>query len=123
MANWYQYATKSRTKAPTVELDDGTEVTLPTRWVICPTCQGNGGHSHHVGCLTHDDFDNWDREEIDNYFSGAYDRECSVCEGTGKIVEVDEARCDPLALWAYHLDLRLEREDEALYAAERCMGA
>lgn len=123
MAYGYQYATESRTKAPTVEMDDGTEVTLPTRWVICSTCQGNGAHSHHVGCLTHDDYDRWDREEIDSYFSGGYDQECSVCDGTGKVVEVDERRCDPAALAAYRLDLKMERDDAALYAAERAMGA
>jgi len=123
MAHGYHYATASRTTAPTVELEDGTEITLPTRWVICSTCEGEGAHSHHVGCLTSDDFNQWDHDEIDMYFDGGFDRGCSVCEGTGKMLEVAQDRCKPEVLEAYLLDLQYEREDAALYAAERRMGA
>lgn len=60
-------------------------------WIICPTCSGDGSHSRDLGSFTVDEFNEaFDDEEQEMYFSGAYDRCCETCGGSGKIREDDE---------------------------------
>ena len=56
--------------------------TTPSRWIICPECEGDGKTSRHLGVINRDD---WDADELEGYFNGAYDRPCECCRGTGKI--------------------------------------
>lgn len=57
---------------------------MSARWIICPTCQGDGSSSRHLGVVNPDDFS---PDEWDSYRSGGYDQTCSNCEGTGKVRE------------------------------------
>ena len=57
-----------------------------SNWIICPDCHGDGHNAKHLGVISTED---WDSDELDNYFSGAYDKPCTCCKGTGKIRESD----------------------------------
>lgn len=61
-------------------------------WMICPHCHGDGQHSQHLGEVNTED---WDDEEFERYMEGAYDRNCEVCGGSGKVRE-DEFDDRPL---------------------------
>ncbi len=55
------------------------------RWAICDVCEGEGKHSHSLGCITSSEMDEWSDEEQSRYFAGKYDRRCSDCDGKGKV--------------------------------------
>jgi DnaJ-class molecular chaperone len=69
--------------------------TMPGEWCICDTCDGHGSHSQHLGAYTSSEFDEafGTPEEQEDYMSGAYDRPCHSCNGTGKVWDVDVSRC------------------------------
>lgn len=112
----------------TVELPNGEEEerTLPTRWAICPHCDGEGASSRYLGAITQSDREPggaWDDpEEFADYMAGHYDRKCDTCDGTGKVREVDVERCKPEELTAWEDHCKMERELRAIERAERRMG-
>lgn len=59
------------------------------RWMICPTCSGEGSHSLRLGVITSSDRESWSDDEWENYMAGGYDEPCSTCNATGKITEQD----------------------------------
>lgn len=65
-------------------------VSLPTRWVICDYCEGNGGHSRRFGAITEEDWHDWDDESRHAYMSGKYDERCDSCNGSGKVLVLEE---------------------------------
>lgn len=76
-------------------------------WVICPTCEGDGHHSRHLGSYTQSEFyEAFDDEESRQmYFNGGYDKTCHTCEGSGKIRANDKLASERL---------RAERESERI---------
>ena len=73
--------------------ETGDETQLPAKYVICEECEGTGGHSRDLGCITSSEWGNdWDYDEQDAYMRGDYDRACEYCDGTGKILEYDFSR-------------------------------
>lgn len=98
----------------TVEDADGVEVehTLPAVWTICRTCRGNGTHAHGIGAITGSEWAEWHEDEREDYLAGRYDRTCEACDGSGKVLTVDEERADAAVLALYE-----ERQADA--AAER----
>jgi len=64
-----------------------------SKWEICHNCNGEGAHSKHLGSFTSSDLADWSDDEMSDYFAGAYDCLCSVCEGTGK-VRADQNRVE-----------------------------
>lgn len=118
------------TKAPTVwiEREDGDEeVPLPCKWAICGHCEGRGTSSAYLGAITQSDREpggSWDDpEDFEDYMSGAYDRACDSCGGSGKVQVVDRRACDPELLKAWDAQVEEEAEMRAVEAAERRMGA
>lgn len=83
------------------EDDDGDfeeEVEVPSKWEICQECRGNGTHVNRNidgNGLTAEQWEDWDDEEREGYFSGRYDVQCKECAGTGKIQVVDYESCSP----------------------------
>lgn len=68
---------------------------LPGRYEICDNCEGTGGSSAYLGAITQEERErDWDPEEFETYMDGGYDRTCEDCKGTGKVVVVDEEKCD-----------------------------
>lgn len=106
---------------------------LPRRaktWHICDRCRGDGT------CLisglegvafTADEFEEaFDLDERERYFNGGYDRSCPDCDGSGKVLLVDddvlEHQAPHVARWRRDW-IECERELDAAYEAERRMGA
>lgn len=94
----------NRTKPITITDDEGVEVTLPSKWDICSTCNGNGKHSLAVdghGITESERERDWDEESWSDYMQGRYDQTCTPCDGTGKVRVVDEDHLSPglLAQW------------------------
>jgi uncharacterized protein YrzB (UPF0473 family) len=61
--------------------EDGNEVELPAKFIVCPRCEGKGVHDHPAfsNGLTQEDFDDQDFKE--EYFRGTYDVACTECKG------------------------------------------
>lgn len=104
--------------------EDGEEgVVLPTKPALCPTCDGHGKHSRHLGAFTQSDREEWDPDEWDDYMTGSYDRTCETCNGKRVVEEVDEEQLTPAQRKAWRKQCREDAEYEAICAAERRMGA
>lgn len=72
------------------------DVKVPAHWEICSACRGEGMSSAYLGAYTREEFDQeFDYEEQERYFAGEYDRPCEVCEGSGKILEIDYDNLSP----------------------------
>lgn len=112
--------------------DNGEEVTykLPAEWCICDYCRGEGYHSKNFGAFTRDDMDEWgvDADEfLSDYMSGRYDQRCEECNGTGKVLTLDDPEAHAGTrtgeiLAEYWEGERLYWEGEAARAAERAVG-
>jgi hypothetical protein len=72
-----------------MEDGDVTRQGLRYQWVICDTCEGEGGHSRRFGAMTHEEFSDWDDDSQEAYLSGRYDECCEACNGSGKLRELD----------------------------------
>lgn len=100
---------------------------LPTcaitlRWDICPVCEGEGGHSRHLGVITGEAWSEWDDDERAGYLCGSYDRSCDRCEGTGKVRDIDlEAAPEAVRAWVDDYE-RSIWEDARISYAERRAG-
>jgi hypothetical protein len=63
-----------------------TNCQLHYEWQICDTCRGHGGHSRRLGVINRDD---WDDEDFYDYMAGAYNATCEMCNGSGKVRELE----------------------------------
>lgn len=120
----------------TVENEDGEEyqIELPTRFEVCPRCEGHGKHLHpaigeHAYSVEefNEAFD--DDDERAAYFTrgGRYDVTCEQCHGD-RVVEVIDAEHCTTDEQKEGLRLLEEKEHEdyayeAMCRAERAMGA
>lgn len=101
------------------------EYQLPWKWEICRNCRGMGSHVNRAidgnGISAEEFAEDPDFEEA--YFSGAYDVPCdNGCTG-GKAKVLDRDRATPDQIRDYEEWLESHYETEAIYAAERRMGA
>jgi hypothetical protein len=107
--------------------ETGEEITLPTRWEICCTCEGDGTSSAYLGAITESDREpggTWeDPDDFREYMRGGYDRTCDECRGAGKVRVVDHDKLTPDQRRELAETIEAEREYEATVAAERRMGA
>lgn len=82
---------------------DEVEISLPSRYEVCPCCEGKGSHDHPAfsNGITSSEWAEWDQEEREDYQKGIYDVPCEECKGLRVILVPDEERCDKadLALW------------------------
>lgn len=109
--------------------DEDKFVKVPANWVICGTCEGAGKHSLHLGAITEGDRDrDWDSDSWEDYMSGGYDRSCDPCEGTGKVLVIDDAavaRSSDEVKAAVAQKRQQDRDDDeidAMHRAEMAMG-
>ena len=106
--------------------NEGIEHKLPTIWVICSCCRGEGKSSLYLGAITQGDREpggSWDDPEaFEDYMNGHYDRPCDECEGSGKVKVVDVKAMKPDLKEIYEADIRDAREMRAIERAERKMG-
>lgn len=108
-------------KQPILFCDDGSEIELPSKWVICSCCDGHGKSSAYLGAFTRDDLDDEGIDFQEDYFAGRYDRACDDCGGTGKVLIADYERMTPDQRAAYDDQCRIDREDRETTRMERLM--
>ena len=83
------------TKTIKWEDQDGVEhqTVVPAKWVICVNCNGSGSSTTYLGAYTRDELDEQGPEFLEDLMSGAYDRPCDSCGGSGKVLIIDEENC------------------------------
>jgi len=96
--------------------------TITEDWVICATCRGSGGHSNRFGAFSANEWNEQDDEFRDNYLSGRYDENCDTCDGTGKVLMLNEDELSDEAREYLHDYLEDEYETAAMERAERMAG-
>jgi hypothetical protein len=102
--------------------DEGNEVTLPTKWEVCSACGGEGKSSAYLGAFTPDELDREGEDFVIDYWNGAYDRECEICNGrtTVRAVDEDNLTMEQAVLWGREQQAYAEALAEE--AAERRAG-
>ena len=91
-------------------------------WAICDLCRGSGGHSNRFGAFSADEWNEHDEEFQSSYLSGAYDENCDDCDGSGKVLILDESELSDEARDYLHGYLESEYEDYAAHQAELRAG-
>jgi predicted Fe-S protein YdhL (DUF1289 family) len=107
---------------------DDTTTELPSKWAICPTCEGCGtDRGASVECdgggITASEAAELGDDFMDDYRGGFYDKPCQPCGGTGKVEIVDWAKMTRAQRRAWNEQVRGDREDRAIERMEREMGA
>ena len=101
-----------------------TEVTLPTKFEVCPRCEGKGTHvnpSIDGNGITSDQWAEWTDDERDDYFNGVYDVTCYTCRGANVVPVVDRKRATSAQLKAYDRQTRDMAEIDAIQRQEMLM--
>ncbi len=104
--------------------DDGLEEQLPSKFIVCPTCDGRGTHVNPAiddEGISAEQFDD-DPDFADAYFSGRYDVMCFECGGNRVVPVPDESRCssEQIGRWRDRVDDHDNYDAEL--AAERMFG-
>lgn len=114
-----------KNKPPVLYLDDGSELELPIKIIVCPTCSGRGKHvnpSIDAGGISADEMHD-DPDFADAYMSGVFDQTCYQCDGRTTVPDVDWAQLTPEQAKQYERQLQDEAGDDAERLAELRMGA
>ena len=89
-------------------------------WEICGNCRGSGGTSNHLGVINREEFD---EDELEDYFNGGYDKTCEDCKGSGKVHVLDRDSLNPEQSRFIDRRDREKADMEAEIESERRMGA
>lgn len=92
---------------------------------VCPRCDGTGTIVNPAidgNGLSAEDFAE-DPDFKEQYLSGFYDVRCPDCDGRNVVEVIDLKNSDPELVEEYDKWLKSHYETEAIYAAERRMGA
>lgn len=108
---------------PVLYMEDGQEIDLPMKFIVCWVCDGHGKHVNpaiDAGGLSEEMMQ--DEEFLDGYQSGVYDVPCNGCGGKRVVPDVnwDAMPADQVAL--YKAQLREEADYEAERLSEIQMG-
>jgi len=90
---------------------------IPSRWVICSECDGDGKTSAHMGDFTAAELSE-DPEFARDYFAGRYDCLCQACKGSGKVREAVVGSCS-FQQKRQLAAIRRDQKRDVEYAAER----
>lgn len=102
----------------------GIELEIPSKYEVCPRCEGRGKHTNPSidgnglpqECVEDPDF-------MEDYLSGLYGVRCGECGGKRVIAVPDRERADKETLLLYDRHMKELAECDAIYEAERRMGA
>lgn len=114
--------------APTsfeIYMGDEVWIDLPTHWVVCHVCDGEGKHVNpavDAGGLSAETFAE-DPDFRDDYMSGVYDVPCNYCGGKRVVKEVTIDLLPEDQAEAYRDQQRDDAEFDAMQRAELAMGA
>jgi hypothetical protein len=107
----------------TLELGDPVEsVIFPVKYEVCACCEGQGTTTNPSMDANGLNIDELEDDQLDAYFSGAYDIPCPHCEGkrVEPVINREAAGADKLELYdEYSQD---EYEAQQTYIAEARMG-
>ena len=78
-----------------------------SKWHICPTCSGEGSHSIALGVI---DVNEWDSDELSDYFAGGYDSPCETCKGSGKVTAQQLEDYEPVRSYSTDQEYYWRRE-------------
>jgi hypothetical protein len=110
----------------TLEDDNGDEIKLPMKRIICPRCDGCGHHDHPAfsNGITASEWngDDWDDDSRADYLRGRFDVRCEECGGSNVVEVPDEERMSPDLIQRLHDYYRAENEWAAEQRMERLMG-
>lgn len=107
----------------TVYIDD-ERVELPTKFEVCPVCDGRGTHvnpSIDAGGLSASEFHE-DPEFEELYFGGAYDVQCNRCGGKRVVAVADYEALTSEQREALEIQQRADAEYAAECRAELALG-
>lgn len=108
------------------DLDEDVSIDLPAVWEICGVCSGNGSYvnkSIDGNGITHEEWvRDWDDEERQHYFRGAYDVTCTTCNGNGKILVYDMENIAPEIVELIETQERLDDYHDYERESERRFG-
>lgn len=104
--------------------DEDQEVYLPSKYEVCPNCDGKGTHVNRAidGNGLSEELAS-DPDFMEGYMSGVYDVRCEQCKGEKVVSVLDESKCTPHELEQYDKHMQAEYEIRACEEAERRMGA
>jgi len=113
------------TKITVIDQENGDEVELevPSKWDVCPVCDGKGTHVNpgiDAGGLSAEDMD--DPDFMEDYMSGVYDQTCNHCQGRTTVAVPDWDVLDERTRKLIEEHDRAEAEYEAERQAEIRMG-
>ena len=112
------------TGKPDVPGDDDDvefEVEIPSKFEVCPRCEGEGTHVNpniDGNGLSREDFEE-DPDFEEAYFAGHYDVTCEECKGLRVVPVVDEEKTNPklLKLWQDEQQMQAEiRAEDRMWA-------
>lgn len=99
-----------------------TEVTIASKFEVCPDCKGKGSSTAYLGAYTADDLDEAGPEFLEDVRAGNYDRPCDACEGLRVIEVPDTLRMSGAEREAWNTEQIEAARDAAEAAAERRVG-
>ena len=105
------------------QMNSRRDVPLPTKFEVCPTCQGRGQHSQNLGAFTADEMHELGDDFREDYIAGHYDSKCETCDGQRVVSVLDRERTGALDLKLFDGELREEWELQQMERQERMMGA
>jgi hypothetical protein len=108
-------------KKPILYCDDGSEIELPTKFEVCPTCEGRGKSSAYLGAFTRDQLDDQGPEWCEDYFRGDYDRACDECRGQRVIAVADRGKMTKAQWREFTRQERDSAECDRIQRQERLM--
>lgn len=110
------------------EAADEVEISLPARYEVCSRCNGRGSHDPESWSdgFTESEFSETfpEEEDRDAYFSGAYDVQCTVCNGKRVELVVDREAAErdcPELLKIWDENAKEEAREDAADRATRRM--
>lgn len=108
----------------TSRIDNEQEIyCMPAVFEVCGRCRGTGS----IDCFPNgvpEDYFHEDPDFHEDYFNGVYDKSCTECNGMRVVPEPDPITdLDKTVLEAHHEWLKDIADMNAIYAAERRMGA
>lgn len=103
--------------------EDGlVRLKLPTKYEVCPSCEGHGKYVNPAidgNGITGDEWEEMGEESQEMYLSGGYDVTCEECGGNRVVEVLDESRATPeqtRAVTGWERDCAESRADEAAEA-------
>jgi hypothetical protein len=94
------------------------EITVEGKYIVCPTCRGEGKTSNHLGAFTRAEAEEWGEDFMDDYMAGFYDKVCEECKGNRVTLVPDRENSDPTALQIWDMQQEDERRADEMYRME-----